>query len=335
MSIIWEIVGDALRISALATLGIAGILTILIWKENLRSRVTYIRFIIQAVALGVLFYLFSTSIPLLYYLVLFPLTIVLGRLYCGWFCPFGFLMDVTMLLKRVFRRSYRVLSDKLNMRLHQLRYVLFVLLLVLPVFLWLNDPPPNFDFGVLMLRFLSGPFKPYTILIDPMIPYTVPFITPFSFYSINFNYPYAQNIVTYISGNIGQLIAVTFVFLTVAGSFFIKRFWCRFCPTGSSLAVINRFKGFKWAPLIYIDKVKEDCYDCGVCKAVCPMQVKEVCEQKTGKIINSKCILCARCVEGCPAPDALKLKLGKKTLFRSRNSGIKMPKWIKKWLLKA
>ena len=335
MSIIWEIVGDALRTSALATLGIAGILTILIWKQNLRSRVTYIRLIIQAIAFGVIFYLFSKSIPLLYYLVLFPITIVLGRLYCGWFCPFGFLMDVTMLLKRISRRSYRILSDKLNKRLHQLRYVLLVSILVLPVFLWLNNPPPNLDFAVQMLRFLAGPFTPYTILIDPMTPYVVPWVSPFPFYSINFNYPYAQNIVTYISGNIGQVIVVVFVCLSVAGSFFLKRVWCRFCPTGSSLAVINRFKGFKWAPMMYIYKVEENCNDCGVCQSVCPMQVNEVYQQKAGKINNSMCILCTRCVEGCPAPDALKLKLGKKTLFKSRNSGLKIPKWMKKLFLKA
>jgi len=335
MSMIWDIIGDILRISALAALGIAGILTILIWKQNLRSRITYIRVIIQAVFIGVIFYLLSKPIPLLYYLVLFPITIVLGRLYCGWLCPFGFLMDITMLLKRISKRSYRILSDKLNKRLHQLRYGIFALILSLPVFLWLNDPPPNLDFAVLFVQFLAGPFKPYTFLIDPMTPYIVPFVSPLSFLSINFDYPYAQNIISYISGNIGQVIAVAFVCATVAGSLFIKRFWCHFCPTGISLAVLNRFKGFKWAPLMYIDKVEENCSDCGVCKGVCPMQVNELDEQKTGKIKNTMCILCARCVEGCPQPDALKLKLSGLTLFKSRNSGIKIPKWIKKLFLKA
>jgi polyferredoxin len=335
MSMIWEIIGDSLRMSALAALGIAGILTILIWKQNLRSRITYIRLIIQSVFIGVIFYLFSKPIPLLYYFVLFPITIVLGRLYCGWLCPFGFLMDITMLLKRISKRSYRILSDKLNKRLHQLRYGLFVLILLLPVFLWLNDPPPSLDFAFLFLQFLAGPFKPYTFLIDPMTPYVVPYVSPFSFLSINFNYPYAQNIVSYINGNIGQVIAVSFVCITVAGSLFIKRFWCHFCPTGFSLAVMNRFKGFKWAPMMYIEKVEANCSDCGVCKRVCPMQVNELYEQKAGKINNSMCILCARCVEGCPEPDALKLKLGGKSLFKSRNSGIKIPNWIRKLFLKA
>jgi polyferredoxin len=334
---IWEIIGDILRISVLAGLGIAGILTILIWKKNLRTRVTYIRLIIQAVAFVAIFYVFTYSIPLLYYLVIiFLMTIVLGRLYCGWLCPFGFLMDISILLKRIFRKTYRILPDKLNKSLHQLRYVILLFFLLLPILLWLINPPPNLDFAVLMLQFLSGPFRSYTFLIDPMIPLVVPWHSPFVFNMINFNYPYAEDIVTYASGNTGQIIAVVFVGLTLAGSFFMRRVWCRFCPTGASLAVVNRFKGFKWAPMLYIDKDEEKCNDCGVCKRACPMQVNEVLnEQKGGKINTSMCILCVRCVESCPNPDALKLKLGKKTLFKSRNLTGRIPNWLRKVILRA
>lgn len=332
---IWEIIGDALRISALAAIGIAGILAVLIWKQNLRSRVTYVRLIVQAVAFAAIFYLFSKPIPLLYYFALFPLTIVLGRVYCGWLCPFGFLMDVISQLKRIFRKSYRILPDRLNKNLHRLRYVLFLVFLSLPILLWLLDPPPNLDYAVLMLQYLSGPFKPYTFLIDPMIPLVVPWASPFLFNSIYFNYPYVQNIVTYVSGEPGQIFAVVFVGLTLVGSFFFRRVWCRFCPTGTSLAAVNRFRGFKWAPLLYIEKDGEKCSDCEVCKIACPMQVNELKEQKEGKINSSKCILCARCVESCPHPDAIKLRFAKKPLFKSRNSAGRLPKWLRKLVLKS
>ena len=333
MSIIWEMVGDILRISALTTVGIAGILTILIWKQNLRTRVTYIRLIIQAVAFAAIFYLFSKAIPLFYFLILFPITIVLGRLYCGWFCPFGFIMDVVALIKIRVKKTYRVLPDKLNRDLHKLRYVILLFILLLPILLWWIDPPPNLDFAVLMLQFLSGPFQPYTFLIDPMIPIVVPWVSPFAFNMIYFNYPYAQNIVTYVSGTVGQIIAVVFLCLTLAGTIFTKRFWCHFCPTGSSLAIVNRFKGFKWAPILYINKNEEECNDCGVCERICPMQVPELCEQKAGKIDNTMCILCVSCVESCPHPNAIELKIAKKTLFKSRNSVARIPKWIKNLFL--
>ncbi len=330
---IWDIIGDVLRVSALAAFGIAGILAILIWKQNLRSRVTYIRLVVQVVAFGAIFYLFSKPIPLFYYLALFPLTIFLGRLYCGWLCPFGFLQDIVIQLKRIFKKSYRILPDKLNKGLHRLRYVMFSFFLLLPILLWWIDPPPNLDFAVLMLQYLSGPFRSYTVLIEPTMPLVVPWASQFSFNSIYFNYPYAQEIVTYISGNIGQLIAVAFVCLTVAGSFFTKRFWCHFCPTGSSLAIVNRLRGFGWVPLLRVEKDEKKCTDCGVCKAACPMQVNELDEQKDASINNSMCILCVRCVESCPRPDALKLKLARKTLFKSRNSAGKIPSWLKKFIL--
>jgi ferredoxin-type protein NapH len=332
---IWEIIGDALRISMLATLGIAGILAILIWKQNLRNRVSYIRLIVQLVAFAAIFYLYSKNIPLLYYLAIFPITIVLGRLYCGWICPFGFVMDIGITLKRILRKPYRILSDKLNRSLHLLRYIILLFFLLLPILLWWLDPLPNLDYAVLLLRYLSGPFRPYAILLDPMIPLIVPYASPFAFNTINFNYPYAQDIVSFISGISGQVIAVAFVCLTLTGSFFIKRVWCRFCPTGSSLAVVNRFRGFRWAPMLYIDKDEEKCTDCEVCEGACPMQVKELHEQKSGKIKTSMCILCVRCVESCPTPGALKLKLGKKTLFKSRNSAGRIPTWLRKLINKA
>ena len=205
MSLIWEIIGDFLRLSALASLGLAGILVVLIWKQNLRTRVTYIRLIVQAMALATIFYLYSKTIPLLYYLALFPITIVLGRLYCGWFCPFGFLMDINIQIKRLLKKSYRIIPDKLNKGLHQLRYIILLFFLLLPIYLWLIDPPPNFDFAVLFFQFLSGPFRPYTVLIDPLVPFVVPYVSPFLFNNIYFNYPYIQNIVSYVSGNVGQI----------------------------------------------------------------------------------------------------------------------------------
>jgi len=332
---IWEIIGDALRISALAGFGIAGILTILIWKQNLRTRVTYIRLVVQAVASAALFYLFSKPIPLSYYLLLFPLTLFFGRLYCGWLCPFGFLMDLISQLKRIFRKTYRILPDRLNKSLHKLRYLLLLFFLLLPILLWIMDPPPNPDLAVVKLQYLIGPFQPYTVLIDPIMPLVVPWTSPFSFNSIYFNYPYAQNIVTYVSGDFGLAIAVFFVGLTLISSLLFRRPWCRFCPTGSSLAILNRLKGFKWAPLLYIEKNEEKCKDCEVCKIACPMQVSELYEQKNGRISSSQCILCARCVESCPHPDAIKLRMARKALFKSRNSAGKIPKWIRKLILRS
>ena len=319
MSAIIKIMTDLLSLAALATFAIAIILSILIWKQNLRSRVTYIRLTVQVVALVAIFYLRSQSFALVYFLLLFPITIVLGRLYCGWFYPFGFLQDSVILLKRRFRKPYRLLSDKLNNNLHRLRYVILLVFLLLPIYFWLSNPPPNLTFASLMFQFLSGQFQSYRYLISPMTPYITPYASPLIIHSINFNYPYIQGITTYIAGNIGQVIAIIFVVVTLASFSLVKRPWCRFCPTGSSLAIVNRFKGFKWIPLLHLEKDEEKCTKCGVCKRVCSVQVNEVYDQKGGKIQTSQCMLCTRCVEICPYEDTLKVKLGNKTLFKSRN----------------
>jgi ferredoxin-type protein NapH len=316
---IWDIIGDILRLTVLACLGAAGVLAILIWKKSRSTRVTFLRLVIQAVALAAVFYVFSYSVSLLYVLIIvFAMSLVLGRFYCGWLCPFGLIMDLEVFLRKALKIRHRNLPDKFNIALHKSRYAILLFFLISPIFLWILDPQPIMV-SPLMAQLLAGHFRPYSVLLDPMIPFIVPWTGQVVVSQINLSYPYALDITTFVGQNIGQIFAVVFVGLTLVGGFFIRRAWCRFCPTGASLAVVNRFKGFKWAPLLYIEKDEEKCTKCGVCKRVCQLQVNEVYEQKGGKIETSQCMLCIRCVEMCPYKDVLKLKFGKKSLFNSRN----------------
>ncbi len=59
-----------LRLTVLAGLGVAGILAVLIWKKNMSMRVTFLRFVIQAVSFAAIFYIFTYTIPLLYVLII-------------------------------------------------------------------------------------------------------------------------------------------------------------------------------------------------------------------------------------------------------------------------
>ncbi len=316
-----QIVGDVLRLTVLAGLGIAGILAIMLWKKNKATRVTFLRFVIQGVSFAALFYIFTYSsvIPLLYELiVLFAITLFLGRFYCGWVCPFGLIMDLEILLRKALKIRHRILPDKFNIALHKARYVILLLFLLLPAVLWLLDPQ-GIMVSPIMAQLLAGYYRPYSILLDPLIPFLVPWTGQLVIGGVNFTYPYAQNIITYTGTQVGQIFVIAFVAVTLVGGFSIRRVWCRFCPTGASLGVLNRFNGFKWAPLLHIDKDEEKCTKCGVCKRVCPLQVNEVYDQKGGKIKTSQCMVCARCVEMCPYEDTLKVKLGSKSLFNSRN----------------
>jgi ferredoxin-type protein NapH len=317
----WNIIGDILRLTALGGLGVAGIAAILIWKKNLATRVTFVRLAIQAVAFAAIFYVFSYSsiIPMLYELIIIlGMTLFLGRFYCGWLCPLGLIMDLESLTRKVLKIRHRIIPDKFNLALHKSRYVILLFFLLMPILLYALDPQPIMV-SPMMAQLLAGYYRPYSIVLDSMIPFIVPWTGQLNVGPINLSYPYAQEIITYVGANIGQFLAVAFVGVTLIGGFFIRRVWCRFCPSGASLGVVNRFKGFKWVPLLYIDKDEEKCTKCGVCKRVCSVQVSELYDQKGGKIQTSQCMLCTRCVEMCPYEDTLKVKLRNKTLFKSRN----------------
>jgi len=316
-----EIIGDILRLTVLAGLGVAGILAILIWKRNLATRITFLRLVIQIVAFAAIFYVFSysTIIPMLYELIfIFSLTIFLGRFYCGWLCPLGLIMDIEIFVRRALKIRHRIIPNKLNIALHKARYAILLVFLLLPLVMWLLDPQ-EIMVSPIMAQLLAGHYRPYSIILDPMIPFIVPWTGPIVIGGVNLSFPYAQNIITYTGAEIGPIFAIAFIIATLAGGFLIRRFWCRFCPTGVSLAAVNQFKGLKAVPLLYIEKDEEKCTKCGVCKRVCTVQVNEVYDQKGGKIGTSQCMVCARCVEMCPYESTLKVKLGNKTLFKSRN----------------
>ena len=317
---IMQLLGEILKLTVLAGLAIAGILVILIWKKGLATKVTYLRFLVQAVAFVAFFYIFTFPIWMLIMLiVILVMPIVLGRFFCGWICPFGFYMDLITVARKAVKIRHRDLPDSLNKFLHNLRYVILLVFLLLPVALLLMNPLPSFEVGFVLAQVLGGAFQPWNILLGPVIPLIVPWTGPLVIGDLNFSYPYVQDIRTYTGGIFAIIYPLIFVALTVVGSFAIRRVWCRFCPTGSSIAVLNRFRGFKWAPALHINKDEEKCTKCGICKRVCPVQVTEVYERKGGKISTSMCMLCMRCVEMCPYQGCLKVNIGGKTVFRSRN----------------
>jgi polyferredoxin len=321
---ILELIGEILKLTVLAGLAIAGILVILIWKKGLATKVTYLRFLIQVVAMVAVFYLFTYPVwQLIVLIAILVMPIVLGRFFCGWLCPFGLYMDAITLIRKAFKVRYRNLPEKLNKFLHNFRYMLLLFFLIIPFILSLIDPPPSLDSATLMALLFAGPFRPLGVLLGPVIPLIVPWVGSLEIGGVYFSYPYVQEVIFYSNGVFSEIFvtitALIFVALTVVGSFFVRRVWCRFCPTGSSIAILNRLKGFKWAPVLHLDKDEEKCTKCGICKRVCPVQVTEVYEQKGGKIMTSMCMLCTRCVEMCPYEDCLKVKLGGKTIFKSRN----------------
>ena len=304
-------------------LRLVGVYFILKWSKDKTNRVTYIRFLVQLLFLIVIFYLSRIAVwKGLILVLIIGATPILGRFFCGWICPFGLYMDLINFLRRLLKTRHSILPEKVNTSLHNLRYVitLAIISIALTPFLMGTASLLNiWDF-----EWLRGPFRPLTILLAPLETLIIPWVPPFGalleFGGKSLSFPYVGEIMAYTGGKGFALpIAITFVTIVLAGSFKVRRFWCRFCPTGVSIAIVNRLKRFRWVPIFHLNKEEEKCTKCGICKRVCPLQVTEVYEKKGGDIRTSMCILCLRCVELCPEADCLKVHFAGRTLFKSRN----------------
>jgi polyferredoxin len=318
-----ELLGGLLAATVFIGLAIAGILIILIWKKDRTKKLSYLRLFVQVASLVGIFYSFTLPLWLsLFVIAIFALTIFSGRFFCGWICPFGFYMDLVALVRQKLGVRYRVLPNKLNSALHSLRYVIAAVILISPLFLGALNITP---FSASEAEFLRGPYRPIDILLSPLEPLVVPWtggLADLGFVPWSISYPYARDFQYYVNINaplVTSALIYVFIALTVAATFVFRRFWCRFCPTGISIAALNRFKAFQWAPLLHLNKTEAKCTKCGICKRVCPVQVTDVYEQKGGDIRSSMCLNCMRCLEMCPYACCLKMNVGNKTLIQSRN----------------
>src|SRR3990170_8944687 len=59
------------------------------------------------------------------------MSLVLGRFFCGWLCPFGLYMDLMIRIRNVFGGRHLSFSKKTNTALGQLSYVIIAIVLVL------------------------------------------------------------------------------------------------------------------------------------------------------------------------------------------------------------
>jgi len=101
------------------------------------------------------------------------------------------------------------------------------------------------------------------------------------------------------------------VFL-LAGSFFIKRFWCLMCPLGYLVGLLKKFNLFK------LKKNCTSCTGCGVCYESCPMRIKDIyTEREKENVQTIECLLCGECIHKCPEDNALSLTFCGKPIYKS------------------
>jgi polyferredoxin len=223
------------------------------------------------------------------------LTVLFGRWFCGWVCPFGALHNLLS--------SWRVQSRKEKIETggyspwQKTKYYLLVAFLVAALFGlnlvgWL-DPfsllyrstatvlYPAFSDGLKSLFgwiYQADPgigrFK-VTALSEPAYEFLRRTLLPAT-------QPYFYGIV---------LIAILF-FATLFLNLYRARFWCRYiCPLGALLGVAGK------NPLVQIERSNELCNHCGLCVANCQGAANPNDAQKWKP---SECFYCLNCHSECP-----------------------------------
>jgi ferredoxin-type protein NapH len=264
-------------------------------------------------------------LAIVFSLIIFA-SIILGRFFCGWLCPFGLYMDLLTRFRKVFKKRHLIFSAKTNAALSQSRWIIIAAFLILSVIFGsfaifgteiIPGTNPNTGHDAIHSGIVTNINEPYC-LVCPARPLCILVESALGL----MNWSYVSKITygpLYITGfyvtslNLAVLIIVTIL------AFVYRRFWCRVCPMGALTALFSAYRPFNRVALTKLEKNEEKCTKCGVCKRVCSMDVSEVYDRKGGDVTVSNCILCVRCVEMCPYPGALEAKFAGKTVMRSRD----------------
>ncbi|NTV29619.1 MAG: 4Fe-4S dicluster domain-containing protein, partial [Candidatus Omnitrophica bacterium] len=94
----------------------------------------------------------------------------------------------------------------------------------------------------------------------------------------------------------GTRLAWALLILMLILSIFRFRFWCVYlCPVGALTGLTARLALFQI-------RLKENCYQCRQCSSICPVQaISHKPDSATTVVVdNAECILCGRCIRGCP-----------------------------------
>jgi len=218
-------------------------------------------------------------------LSLIVITLLLGRVFCGWACPLGTLNNITSSLRRRSREEKRA-------QWYRVKYLFLFFLLASSLFgmqlSGIVDPLS------LLIRSLSLSINPlfnyetnaffnsiYNLDTKPLSTVSEPVYALLKKSLLSFQQPWFM-----------QSTFIGLIFLLVLGlNLRENRFWCRYlCPLGALLGILSRFSLLKRT-------VSEGCTSCGTCDGVCQGNAFPHSKEEWK---DSECLYCRNCDDICP-----------------------------------
>jgi len=204
--------------------------------------------------------------PLLWALVAVILTIIVGRFFCNWVCPFGSLHHFVGFLARRSKKTPQKIELNRYRKAQGIKYLILVVFLAMAAF-----PSMAATLQSGLLDPISLITRSFNLVLVPIADRSANLIcVPQRFYE-------------------GAWLVFAMFLSAVLLNLVIPRFYCRFiCPLGALFGVINRFAIWR------IGKNKAECVNCRLCERDC----EGGCEP-AGNIRISECVLCFNCLDGC------------------------------------
>jgi len=223
-------------------------------------------------------------LPLASFLVV---AVLLGRLLCGWACPFGFIQDILSFVKRKHMEiAPRTHKDMLYIKYMILGTVLFIsITLSVAVVAGVGEGYKD-ALGI----FAQAPFNAFS-------PHDTLFaVLPTMTYNAFFAGAPSLDILAGI-GSLSPLFwtRVFILGLVLGFAVYTPRSWCRyFCPVGALMGLLNHFS-FLGLKRDVVHCTREGCRSC---VEACPTKVP-ILDLPWEKFTHPDCIYCLECVDAC------------------------------------